>query len=51
MRATDIIRHLGGRMLASYGLARCPVHEDRQPSLSIRDAAGPKGRAAIHPRP
>jgi putative DNA primase/helicase len=28
---------LGGRWHGSYGEARCPVHDDRSPSLSIRD--------------
>ena len=40
MRAADIIRLLGGRMHGSYGLACCPAHEDRSPSLSVSDGAG-----------
>jgi hypothetical protein len=40
MRAADIIRQLGGRMHGNYGLARCPAHEDRSPSLSISEGVG-----------
>ena len=28
---------IGGRWYGCYGAARCPVHDDRDPSLSIRD--------------
>jgi putative DNA primase/helicase len=30
---------LGGRWCGSYGVARCPAHADREPSLKIRDDA------------
>jgi len=42
MRAADIVAALGGRR----GLARCPGHDDRTPSLSISD--GKHGRILAH---
>lgn len=39
MTAAEITRSLGGRWHGSYGTARCPAHEDRHPSLSLRDSA------------
>jgi hypothetical protein len=38
MTAREIVIALGGRWCASYGVAKCPTHDDIQPSLSIRDA-------------
>ena len=38
MSAVEITRALGGRRRGSYGIARCPGHDDREPSLSIREA-------------
>ena len=38
MSAVEITRALGGRWRGSYGIARCPGHDDREPSLSIREA-------------
>lgn len=35
MNAREIVQALGGR----NGLARCPAHNDRTPSLSVRDGA------------
>jgi len=35
--ARTITAALGGRWHGSYGTARCPVHDDHHPSLSIRD--------------
>jgi hypothetical protein len=35
--ARAIIKSLGGMWCGSYGLARCPVHDDRKPSLKIKD--------------
>jgi hypothetical protein len=35
--ARAITRALGGRWCGSYGLARCPAHDDKTPSLSICD--------------
>ena len=40
--AASIIRALGGRWHGRYGLARCPAHDDRRPSLSLAD--GDDGR-------
>ena len=42
MRAEQLTRALGGRWHGQYGTARCPAHDDRNPSLSIRD-----GRASV----
>ena len=38
--AEFIARALGGRKVGSGWMARCPSHDDRQPSLSIRDVDG-----------
>lgn len=35
--AHDLTLALGGRWAGSYGSAPCPAHEDRSPSLSLRD--------------
>jgi hypothetical protein len=35
--ARAITKELRGRWLGSYGVVRCPAHDDREPSLSIRD--------------
>jgi hypothetical protein len=35
--AHSIVNALHGRWCGSYGVARCPAHADREPSLSIRD--------------
>jgi putative DNA primase/helicase len=40
MNAAEIARHLHGRKQPSGWVARCPAHEDREPSLSLRDADG-----------
>jgi hypothetical protein len=37
MDARAITKTLGGRWCGRYGLARCPSHDDRQPSLKITD--------------
>jgi putative DNA primase/helicase len=37
MQAAEIARTLGGKRYGDGFLARCPAHEDRTPSLSIRD--------------
>lgn len=37
MNARELTEALGGRWHRSYGMARCPAHPDRTPSLSIRD--------------
>jgi hypothetical protein len=36
-RAHQLTNALGGRWLGSYGIACCPAHDDRTPSLSICD--------------
>ncbi len=43
--AEAITRALGGRWHGSYGTARCPAHEDRSPSLSLKD--GHTGRLLV----
>jgi putative DNA primase/helicase len=37
MSAETIARALGGRRYGSGFLVRCPAHDDRNPSLSLRD--------------
>ncbi len=37
MNAQEITKALGGSWHGSYGTAKCPAHDDRDPSLSIRD--------------
>ena len=37
MTAQDMTKALGGTWHGTYGTARCPVHADHAPSLSIRD--------------
>ncbi|MAI47435.1 MAG: hypothetical protein CBC34_015820 [Hyphomicrobiaceae bacterium TMED74] len=37
MRAEAITKALGGRWFGRNGIARCPAHSDRSPSLSIAD--------------
>ncbi len=45
MRAEALTRELGGRWRGRYGTARCPAHNDKNPSLSIRD--GEDGRLLL----
>ena len=40
MNAEIIAKALGGRKVGQGWTARCPAHDDREPSLSIRDADG-----------
>jgi putative DNA primase/helicase len=40
MNAAEIARHLNGRKSGGSWLACCPAHDDRNPSLSLRDADG-----------
>lgn len=35
-QAEEITHRLGGRWLGAYGRARCPLHDDSSPSLTIR---------------
>ena len=37
MNAQEITKALGGHWHGSYGTARCPAHDDHEPSLSIRN--------------
>ncbi len=37
MTARELVTALGGHWHGSYGTARCPAHDDREPSLSVRD--------------
>jgi hypothetical protein len=37
MDARGITKALGGRWAGRYGLARCLVHSDREPSLKVSD--------------
>ena len=46
MNARSLTEALGGRWHGSYGTARCPAHDDRNPSLSVRD--GDNGRVLVH---
>ena len=38
--ARPLTAQLGGKWHGAYGTACCPAHDDRNPSLSIRDSAG-----------
>ena len=40
MNAAEIARRLGGHKCGSCWMACCPAHDDREPSLSVRDADG-----------
>lgn len=44
--AESIAKALGGRKVGSGWMARCPAHDDREPSLSIRDADD--GKVLLH---
>jgi putative DNA primase/helicase len=46
--AEIIATALGGRKVGSGWTARCPVHDDRTPSLSIRDASDGKVLVRCH---
>ena len=40
MTAETMAKALGGRKVGQGWTARCPAHDDREPSLSVRDADG-----------
>ena len=40
MTAAEIANYLHGRKLPSGWMARCPAHDDKEPSLSLRDVDG-----------
>jgi putative DNA primase/helicase len=46
MNAETLSRALGGRRVGSHWMAPCPTHEDRDPSLSLRDADD--GKVLVH---
>ncbi|MBB2672760.1 UNVERIFIED_ORG: hypothetical protein GGE44_002315 [Rhizobium esperanzae] len=48
MSARDITAALGGFWHGSYGMAKCPAHDDRSPSLSIRDGSDDKVLVKCH---
>ena len=48
MTAETIAKALGGRKAGSGWTARCPAHDDRMPSLSIRDAEDNKVLVRCH---
>jgi hypothetical protein len=48
MTAETIAKFLGGRKAGAAWMARCPAHEDREPSLSIKDADGGKVLVRCH---
>jgi putative DNA primase/helicase len=48
MNAEAIARALEGRKAGRTWMARCPAHEDREPSLSIVDARGGKVLVRCH---
>jgi putative DNA primase/helicase len=48
MNAETIAKALGGRKAGGGWMARCPAHEDCEPSLSINDARGGKVLVRCH---
>jgi hypothetical protein len=48
MNAETIAKALGGRKAGGAWMARCPAHDDRTPSLSIRDADDNKVLVRCH---
>ena len=46
MNAEAIAKALGGRKAGISWMARCPAHDDRDPSLSIREDIS--GKALVH---
>jgi putative DNA primase/helicase len=46
--AENIAKALGGRKAGSGWMARCPAHEDREPSLSIAEAGNGKVLVRCH---
>jgi putative DNA primase/helicase len=46
--AETIARHLGGRKVGAVWMARCPAHDDRDPSLAIADAVNGKVLVYCH---
>jgi hypothetical protein len=48
VNAREIVRALNGRWLRGYGVCRCPAHDDRAPSLSVRDGRDGRLLAKCH---
>jgi Toprim domain len=48
MTAEIVARALGGRRVGVAWMARCPAHDDREPSLSIRDSDDGKVLVRCH---
>jgi Toprim domain-containing protein len=48
MKAETIAKALGGRKVGGGWMARCPAHEDRNPSLSLHDADDGKVLVRCH---
>ena len=48
IKAETIAKALGGRKSGGGWMARCPAHDDREPSLSIRDAEDGKVLVRCH---
>lgn len=48
MNAETIARALGGRRAGACWMARCPAHDDREPSLAITDARDGKVLVRCH---
>ena len=46
MKAEAMAKALGGRRVGGCWMVRCPEHDDRDPSLSIQDAAD--GKVLVH---
>ncbi len=46
MNARALTEALAGKWHGGYGTAKCPAHDDRTPSLSVRDAGN--GRVLVH---
>jgi hypothetical protein len=46
--ARSITKSLGGMWVGKYGLARCPAHDDRKPSLKISDDERKSDRIDLH---
>ena len=38
--ACEIVETRGGKWYGDYGVCRCPVHEDKTPSLSVTERGG-----------
>jgi hypothetical protein len=48
MKTETIVKALGGRKAGGGSMVRCPAHDDREPSLSIRDADDGKVLVRCH---